>query len=898
MIRTIEGPADWVWSISVSRDGGLIASASGDNTVRVWRTADATPLLTLQRGIQGIRAVALSPDGKLIAAALEDKTIRVWRVTDGALVYTLTGHTDWVRCVTFSPDGGLLASGAFDDTVRIWDMSAGKLLRTLTGHTSSVLSVAFSPDGQTLASGSEEDVRLWQVRDGSAMQILRGHTSFVYAVAFSPDGKTLASGGADNTVRLWDLEKVREDPSTAAPTPQTAEAGGTAQAAPLDCRQCHHPRGQALPPRVTILPCEGCHANGANLEWCPSLPRDIDALTRPIQYTAYSEHAAVPIGGDGIAVLIASPSNGETLYAKNGIRAPAFVTGQVFSGAYPSNKIQVVLQVWSGSQMTTTLVKSPSSTGEFKFNLGINLQGSLPYGTKPNGADCVSCHEDYRPEGEMPSGAVRIVVIATDSEGHRASDERRVSVDSSGTASLPVQVIDSVTGQPLDGISVTAGTILYEWRGRFGSAVTATDGKATLGLEAPSQAAATYDVSIPPQIVNGVLFSSGSTPVKLEPGANSHPGIVLRASAQRGQIAGTLDGGNPGSSLGGMKVWAVQLPAGPAYQSLLTAQNMFSFAPLPVSQYQLGLDVSELAARGLSAESQTIDLTASPTTTTAIGIAQGRTLSGKLLDGDGNALPFAWIRINGEGPAQAADPTSGKYLITSMPDDGSFVTVSAPGYYSQSRHVPADQKSLDLVLVPQPETQATSWGKGQIVIPSSTNVTAKGTSLDLSSGWLWGKGAASQPANIQVSGIEVRISDGQFALEDAPGRLGWLYLYQGTAQIRFPGRPPIDVKGGEMLALQASASPFPMNETAALALHPALAEAPVPEVVQPSFAARLENWLEKAGIGAAQTITFITYILSLVALFTIPMIGLFWILRRRKESKMQEKRSHGASQSG
>ena len=36
--------------------------------------------------------------------------------------------------------------------------------------------------------------------------ILRGHTSRVDAVAFSPNSQILASGGADETIRLWDVE--------------------------------------------------------------------------------------------------------------------------------------------------------------------------------------------------------------------------------------------------------------------------------------------------------------------------------------------------------------------------------------------------------------------------------------------------------------------------------------------------------------------------------------------------------------------------------------------------------------------------------------------------------------------------------------------------------------------
>jgi dipeptidyl aminopeptidase/acylaminoacyl peptidase len=82
-----------------------------------------------------VNSVAFSPDGSLIASASTDATIRLWRVSDGVLLRTLTGHTSDVNSVAFSPDGNLIASASSDNTVRLWRVSDGVLLRTLRGHT-------------------------------------------------------------------------------------------------------------------------------------------------------------------------------------------------------------------------------------------------------------------------------------------------------------------------------------------------------------------------------------------------------------------------------------------------------------------------------------------------------------------------------------------------------------------------------------------------------------------------------------------------------------------------------------------------------------------------------------------------------------------------------------------
>jgi len=204
LLHIPEAHTAWVWSVAFSPDGSILASGSGDETVRLWRVSDGELLRTLKGHEAWVRSVAFSPDGSILASGSADYTIRLWRVSDGELLRTLKGHTSVVESVAFSPDGSLLASGSWDETVRLWRVSDGELLHTLKGHTWDVSSVAFSPDGSILASGSDDKtVRLWRVSDGKLLRTLKGHKKYVSSVAFSPDGSILASGAGDNTVRLW-----------------------------------------------------------------------------------------------------------------------------------------------------------------------------------------------------------------------------------------------------------------------------------------------------------------------------------------------------------------------------------------------------------------------------------------------------------------------------------------------------------------------------------------------------------------------------------------------------------------------------------------------------------------------------------------------------------------------
>jgi ATP-dependent Clp protease ATP-binding subunit ClpC len=203
-----------VQDVAVSPNGRLIATASSDNTLRIWSTVTQQSLVCCLGHSKEILQVSWAPDSIRLVSASADGSVRVWDAIVGTCLLRCEGHQGRVHSVQWSPDGALLASGSGDQTLRIWNARSGGEVHQLRGFAGQIESVSWSPDSRYLAAGDAANrIHIWSALTWQPVLTWMAHADAHYlsCLAWSPDGRFLASGAyGDTAICVWDAASGRE----------------------------------------------------------------------------------------------------------------------------------------------------------------------------------------------------------------------------------------------------------------------------------------------------------------------------------------------------------------------------------------------------------------------------------------------------------------------------------------------------------------------------------------------------------------------------------------------------------------------------------------------------------------------------------------------------------------
>jgi hypothetical protein len=164
-----------------------------------------------------IKKISVDAACTLLATASFDKTVRLWRLPQGKLLNTVRppigpGDEGKIYAVALAPDGNWLAAGGWtangeragDWAIYIIDAASGSVRRRLLGISHRVNHLAVSPDGRYLAAvlKSGHGLRVWETKTWRRIAEDENYGDDAYGAAFDQAG-TLYTTAWDGKLRRY-----------------------------------------------------------------------------------------------------------------------------------------------------------------------------------------------------------------------------------------------------------------------------------------------------------------------------------------------------------------------------------------------------------------------------------------------------------------------------------------------------------------------------------------------------------------------------------------------------------------------------------------------------------------------------------------------------------------------
>jgi len=204
-----------------SPDGSRFAVV-GDNQWQCWDLHNLQPLAINDPPHETlIRDLAFSADGRLIATASQDQTAKVWNAGTGSLISDLR-HRSPVNSVTFDSTGTKLLTASASGRARIWDPEHGTPLCEWMRHEAGIRKASFDPAGDRVVTAAREYTAVvWDIKPSADNPRLLAHGPRLRGARFRPRSSQIVTFNyvvtnqhstvqAANELKIWSLEDEPE----------------------------------------------------------------------------------------------------------------------------------------------------------------------------------------------------------------------------------------------------------------------------------------------------------------------------------------------------------------------------------------------------------------------------------------------------------------------------------------------------------------------------------------------------------------------------------------------------------------------------------------------------------------------------------------------------------------
>ena len=120
LVGTCKGHKRGVWSVKFSKTDRVLATGSGDKTVKIWSLDDFSCLKTFEGHSNSVLRVDFLSLGQQLISSSSDGLVKLWNVKDEECVASLDNHEDKIWALAVSEDEKTIVSGAADSMVTFW----------------------------------------------------------------------------------------------------------------------------------------------------------------------------------------------------------------------------------------------------------------------------------------------------------------------------------------------------------------------------------------------------------------------------------------------------------------------------------------------------------------------------------------------------------------------------------------------------------------------------------------------------------------------------------------------------------------------------------------------------------------------------------------------------------
>ncbi len=175
MKRTISVPYYYVYLLELLSNKIHLAVGGGFAIydINIYNINDGRLVSTLRGHSYYVNDFVQISNSNLLASASGDGTVRIWNLTTNECIFSLLGHRGGaLNLKQITPN--IIASTDGDSSINLWDVSNVRLIRTLTGReTLSGMYLEVINNGQTLVSSEYKTIKLWNWTNGECLQTLK-----------------------------------------------------------------------------------------------------------------------------------------------------------------------------------------------------------------------------------------------------------------------------------------------------------------------------------------------------------------------------------------------------------------------------------------------------------------------------------------------------------------------------------------------------------------------------------------------------------------------------------------------------------------------------------------------------------------------------------------------------